>query len=172
MNLFRILIKLYRILLQIFYSIMLKKNLVHNKIVFSNNPFISRKNKISFKGSNVYIGHNCHIGANIEFASNIMVASNVSFVGGDHRFDDIGKTMINSGREALKTITIEDDVWIGHGSIIMQGIRICEGSIIAAGSVVTKDVNEYTIIGGNPAKFIKHRFSLEDLKKHKQIVGK
>lgn len=53
---------------------------------------------------------------------------------------------------------IEDGVWIGMRSQIMPGVRLGEGCVIAAGSVVVKDVEPYTIVGGNPAKFIKYRF--------------
>jgi acetyltransferase-like isoleucine patch superfamily enzyme len=55
-------------------------------------------------------------------------------------------------------IIVGDDVWIGVNSIINSGIKIGQGAIIASGSVVTKDVEPYAIVGGNPAKFIKYRF--------------
>jgi virginiamycin A acetyltransferase len=58
-------------------------------------------------------------------------------------------------------IIIEDEVWIGTNSTIMSGIRIGRGSVIAAGSVVVKDVAPFTIVGGNPAKFIKYRIPEE-----------
>lgn len=54
-------------------------------------------------------------------------------------------------------IIIEDEVWLGANSIILSGVTIGKGAIVAAGSVVTKDVPPYTIVGGNPAKFIKNR---------------
>lgn len=54
-------------------------------------------------------------------------------------------------------IIIDDDVWIGAGAIILTGVTIGKGSVIAAGSIVTKDVEPYTIVGGNPAKLIKKR---------------
>lgn len=56
---------------------------------------------------------------------------------------------------SAKGIVIEDDVWVGGGSIILPGVTIGQGSIIGAGSVVTKDVPSYTIVAGNPAQFIK-----------------
>jgi acetyltransferase-like isoleucine patch superfamily enzyme len=59
-------------------------------------------------------------------------------------------------------IVIEDDVWIGTNSIILSGVTIAQGTIIAAGSVVTKSTEPYSIIGGNPAKLIKKRFN-EDI---------
>jgi acetyltransferase-like isoleucine patch superfamily enzyme len=55
-------------------------------------------------------------------------------------------------------IIVEDDVWIGTNSIINSGIKIGRGAIVAAGSVVVKNVEPYAIVGGNPAKFIKYRF--------------
>lgn len=59
------------------------------------------------------------------------------------------------------SIIIEDEVWIGFGTIILSGVKIGKGSIIAAGSVVTKDIASYAIAGGNPAKVIKFRFNEE-----------
>ncbi|ELX11388.1 glycosyltransferase family 2 [Janthinobacterium sp. HH01] len=56
-------------------------------------------------------------------------------------------------------IVVEDDVWIGYQTLIMSGVTIGQGAIVAAGSVVTKSVAPYTIVGGNPARFIKHRFA-------------
>ena len=58
-------------------------------------------------------------------------------------------------------IVIGNDVWIGSNSVILSGVRIGNGSIIAGGSVVTRNVEPYTIVAGNPAKFIKARFSKE-----------
>ncbi len=56
-----------------------------------------------------------------------------------------------------------NDVWIGYGTTIMPGITIGDGAIIATKSVVTKDVEPYTIVGGNPAKSIRKRFSEEEI---------
>lgn len=55
-------------------------------------------------------------------------------------------------------IKICDDVWIGYGAVILSGITIGQGAIIAAGNIVTTNVPAYAIVGGNPAKFIKYRF--------------
>lgn len=56
-------------------------------------------------------------------------------------------------------IIVGDDVWIGYGAIVLSGIKIGQGAIVAAGSVVTKDVPPYAIVGGSPAKIIKYRFN-------------
>lgn len=55
-------------------------------------------------------------------------------------------------------VSIGNDVWIGDGALILSGVNIADGAVIAARSVVTKDVNAYEIVGGNPAKHIKYRF--------------
>lgn len=60
-----------------------------------------------------------------------------------------------------KPIKICNDVWIGHGAIILGGVTIGNGAIVAAGAVVTKDIPAYAIVGGNPAKILKYRFSEE-----------
>jgi maltose O-acetyltransferase len=116
---------------------------------------MSRKNKIKIK-DNFYMGNYCHLAANAEIGDNVMFGSFVALVGGDHKIDtDI--LMRFSGRDVLKTIVIEDNVWIGHGSIIMHGVKISSGAVVAAGSVITKDVEANRIVGGNPAKFIRYR---------------
>lgn len=99
----------------------------------------------------------------------VSIADDVKFIlGGNHQTDLItvfpiySKTVLNDPLKDAKTkglITIGDGVWIGSNSIILSGINIGEGSIIAAGSIVTKDVEPFSIVGGNPAKFIKFRIS-------------
>lgn len=60
-------------------------------------------------------------------------------------------------------IIVDDDVWIGYGATIMSGVHIGQGAVIAAGSIVTKDVPPYAIVGGVPAKVIKYRFDEETI---------
>lgn len=66
-------------------------------------------------------------------------------------------------------ITVCDDVWIGYGAIILSGVTIGQGAVVGAGSVVTKDVEPYSIVGGNPTKLIKYRFSKELIEEMKKI---
>ena len=73
-------------------------------------------------------------------------------------------------KEPQKSIPIiGNDVWIGMNSIIMRGVTIGDGAVIAAHSVVTKDIEPYSIVGGNPAKHIKYRFSKDIIEKLLQI---
>lgn len=119
-------------------------------------------------GNRVQFGLNCRIQCDIKFGNSILMASNVAFVGKDDHITNIpGQTIWNSGRGDSKKTHVGNDVWIGHGAIIIAGVTIGDGAIVAAGSVVTKDVLPCTIVGGNPAKFIKNRFnSDEEKEKH------
>lgn len=121
-------------------------------------------------GHKSFIGPECWLESKIKIGNFVMIAGRVAIVGGDHRFDVVGFPSIESGRSENKTVIIEDDVWIGHAAIIMHGLTIGEGAIIAAGAVVTKNVTPYSIVGGVPAKLIRMRFSDEDIKKHKQAL--
>jgi len=72
-------------------------------------------------------------------------------------------------REGSKSVTLEDDVWVGLNAIVLPGVTIGKGAIVGAGSVVTKDVPPYSIVGGVPAKVIKKRFSSEIIKELLEI---
>lgn len=72
-------------------------------------------------------------------------------------------------KEVAKTTIIGGDVWIGAKSIVMDGVRIGNGAIVAAGSVVTKDVPPYAVVGGVPAKVIKYRFPQEVIDRLEEI---
>ena len=115
-------------------------------------------------GDHVQFGSNCMIQCDIEFGNYVLVASNVSFVGkDDHLFYKVGTPIWNSGRGDSYKTYVGNDVWIGHGAIVMGGVRIGDGAIVAAGAVVTKDVPPCTIVGGVPAKVIKYRFESEEM---------
>ncbi len=118
--------------------------------------FISPQSNVDI-GQNFYMGNYCHIAAETEIGDDVLFASYVSLIGGDHKIDGINCLLRKSGKDELKKIIIEDDVWIGHGVIILQGVRISKGAVVAAGSVVTKNVSEKEVVGGNPAKLIRLR---------------
>lgn len=104
------------------------------------------------------IGERCVVPKNTIIGKYVMMAQDVHIVQNNHVFDDLEKPMCFQGspQERPQTI-IEDDCWIGVRTIMTPGHRIGKGSIIAAGAVVTKDVEPYSIMGGNPAKLIKKR---------------
>jgi len=130
----------------------------------------SPNKKILF-GNNVQIGGGSVINCDIEFGNNILVAQQVSFIGRrDHIYNIIGRTLWDSPHGVIETTKVEDDVWIGHGSIILSGVVIGKGSIVAAGSVVSKNVEPYSIVGGNPAKILKKRFTTEEIILHEKKI--
>lgn len=113
-------------------------------------------------GHHVQLGPHCHVSADIHFGNYVLCAAHVSFIGkNEHRFDCVGQTVWESPRGHDNPTIVGNDVWIGHGATIIGGVRIGDGAVVAAGSVVTKDIPEMTIVGGNPAKVIKSRFNSE-----------
>lgn len=86
-----------------------------------------------------------------------MIASRASFIGRDHSLSLPGPMYQSYCSDSVHPTIVESDVWIGFGAIIMNGVRLSVGSVIAAGSVVTKDVPAYAIVGGNPATVIRYR---------------
>lgn len=104
-------------------------------------------------GENFYAGFNCTIldVAEVRIGSNCLIAPNVGIYTTGHDINPLSRHK----KGFAKPITIGDNVWIGGNCVILGGIKIGDNSIIAAGSVVTKDVAKNTIFGGNPAKKIK-----------------
>jgi virginiamycin A acetyltransferase len=112
-----------------------------------------------FIGDKLIIGKFCQIAANVIF---IMNGANHALEGfSTFPFKIFGKEWENVplNSKSKGDTVIGNDVWIGYGAVIMPGIKIGDGAIIASCSVVTKDVEPYTIVGGNPAKLIRNRFS-------------
>ena len=140
----------------------------HNLVVPVNQPPIDKIHigkqtygpldvMFSNKENHLYIGNYCSLAANVKFLPS-----------GDHPTNRIStypfRTHCISGElEALSKgdIVVDDDVWIGYGSIILSGVHIGQGAVVAAGAVVNKDVPPYAIVGGVPAKVIRYRFSPE-----------
>jgi acetyltransferase-like isoleucine patch superfamily enzyme len=108
-------------------------------------------------GEKVFIGHACEFVCNtkIVIGNNCLIASKCTINDTGHEFNR--NANINLQSITSKEIIIEDDVWIGTSCIILQGVTIGKGSIIAAGSVVNKSVPSFEIWGGVPAHFIKNR---------------
>ena len=132
------------------------------------NGFVRVMPGVEFVRFDIEIGHNVQFGkstlvsCDITFGNNVLIASGVSFIDKmDHDFSVVGTPMWNTGRRPSEKTIIGSDVWIGAGSIILAGVKVGDGAIIAAGSVVTKDVQSCEIWGGVPARKIKNRFNTE-----------
>lgn len=107
--------------------------------------------------NNVFIGSGCHfnIGRQIKIGSDTMIAAGCSFIDNDHGSEK-GKLLREQGGK-FGPISIEEDCWLGANCIILKGVNIGKGAIVAAGAVVNKSVPEYEIWGGVPAKKIGER---------------
>ncbi|RKD25322.1 maltose O-acetyltransferase [Caminicella sporogenes DSM 14501] len=108
-------------------------------------------------GENSGLGINCRVSGPLKIGKNVMMGPEVMIYTSNHKIDDVNIPMIFQGDTPKELVEIEDDVWIGARAIILPGVKIGKGSVIAAGAVVTKDVPPYAVVGGNPAKIIKFR---------------
>ena len=131
----------------------------------------SPNRRVAF-GHRVQLGVRCTIQTDVSFGDSVLVAGEVAFLGRhDHRIDAVGKTVWGSGRGENLGIVVQDDVWIGWRAIILDGVTIGRGAVVAAGAVVTRSVNPYSIVAGVPAKEIASRFSNEESRQHESALG-
>lgn len=141
---------------------------------FVDKTFIATKNcrisKDFVAGAYSFVGPNSNIYPKVSIGKYTMLANDVRILGGDHYYKNVDLPIIFSGRDELRPTIIGDDVWIGAYSIIMTGVKIGNGVIVAAGSVVTKDLAPYGVYGGIPAKLIKMRFTEEEIVKHEEML--
>lgn len=111
-------------------------------------------------GDNSGIGSYCELYGEISIGKDIMMAPHVIILARNHEFKDTKIPMRLQGFQEMKPVIIGDDVWIGTRCIILPGVEIGKGSIIAAGSIVTKSVKPFSIVAGVPAKYVKDRRDL------------
>lgn len=129
-------------------------------------------------GNHVVIGsHSIFLSANakIYIGNYVFLGPHVLIATGNHRTDIIGEYMYNVKDKLPENdadVIIENDVWIGMGSIILKGVHIGRGAIIGAGSVVTKDIAPYEIYVGNSEVRCFQRFTPDEIKKHENIIKK
>lgn len=115
-------------------------------------------------GDNVGIAQNCFIQVRgfVSIGSNVMFGPNVSIFSENHGFEKTDVPMIGQAT-TRKGVVIEDDVWLGTQSVILDGVNIGKGSIVAAGAIVNISVPPYSIVAGVPAKIIKSRVITSDI---------
>jgi acetyltransferase-like isoleucine patch superfamily enzyme len=112
----------------------------------------------------ISIGHHSAFGPHVAIyglgsaciGNYVAIAAHSTVVASNHNFSD-RKTYIRLQGSTGKGISIEDDVWIGSNCVILDGVTIGKGSVVAAGAIVNKNVAPYTVVGGVPARFIKER---------------
>lgn len=132
-------------------------------------------------GPRVVIGSNAWIACNGSIGEGVLISSYVGIVGKyDHDSKDLGRYISESRwlydadappRDARHAVHIEDDVWIGFGVTILSGVRIGRGAIVAAGAIVVRDVEPYTVVAGNPAHEKARRLSNDEITRHEQMLN-
>lgn len=162
-----------------------KKNNSHNRTSIGK---ITNINLYEFiKTGRVLIGKNTYGRINIDYSgeknekliigSYCSISNKANFLlGGEHTYTNLSTYPFKAKLFGEKfeggskgPIIIKDDVWIGDRAFILSGVTIGQGAIVAAGSVVVKDIPPYSIVGGNPAKIIKYRFDESIIEKLLQI---
>lgn len=123
------------------------------KITVKNNADISPYIEIGYDSE---LGTRCMIHSNVILGDNVIMGPDVKIYARNHKFEDLEVPIQYQGKHYLRT-EIGNDVWIGANAIITAGVKVGNHVVIAAGSVVTKEIPDFAVIGGVPAKIIKYR---------------
>lgn len=132
-------------------------NMIPENCAFANRTILGFRTTLgtnNYFGGKVILGKYCQIGRDVAFHPTNHPITHLTTYINRQLFDGELKNL-----KTEKIIKVGNDVWIGHGVIILAGVEIGDGAILAAGAVVTKNVEPYTIVVGNPAKPIRKRFS-------------
>lgn len=139
----------------------------------------------SYTFDTIYLGDSVSIGigavlwavapASISIGDKTMLGPYVSIIAGDHVIDQLGRFMadVNVKRPGDDLpVAVDKDVWIGAHVTVLKGVRIGRGAVVAAGAVVTRDVEPYAIVAGVPARPVRRRFSDEQIAEHEALLSR
>ncbi len=160
---------------------------IRKKVVYGEGLHVGRRTRIwapsrIIIGENVYIGKDVSIECNCRIGDYVLVANRVAFVGRlDHDFRRVGVPVrfspwVGGNHDTEQEagmddeVVVESDVWLGYGVIVLTGVNIGRGSVIAAGSVVTRDIPPYSIAAGVPARVIGQRFDDAEISEHEYRI--
>jgi acetyltransferase-like isoleucine patch superfamily enzyme len=111
-------------------------------------------------GARTFVGISNVLIGPLRIGNDVIIAQNVVFSGLNHGYDDLTKPIKDQPCTTAE-IVVEDEAWIGANAVITAGVRIGKHAVVAGGSVVTKDVPPYSVVGGNPARILK-QYNAED----------
>lgn len=130
-------------------------------------------------GDDVLVGPGAYISAvnaDVRIGSKVMLSPFVAIIAGNHNTAVLGRYMrdvYDKRPEDDQSVTIADDVWVGTRAIILKGVTVGRGSVVAAGAVVTRDVGPYEIVAEVPAARLRMRFSAEEVAAHeRELYGR
>ncbi len=138
--------------------------------VCGKNCFFSPRRRVVI-GNRVFIGPGAYVVADLTIGDDVLFGPQVMILGGDHQFRIPGKVIRDSGAAPMVPVVIGDDCWVGARTLILKGVTVGTGSIVAASSLVLKDVEPFSIVGGQPAKVIGRRFEGEMMQEHLRILA-
>ena len=107
-------------------------------------------------GNHSELGTRCMVQSNVQLGDHVIMGPDVKIYSRNHKFDRLDVPISEQGKNYFHT-TIGNDVWLGANVIVTAGCTIGDHAVVAAGAVVTKDVPEYAVVGGIPAKILKYR---------------
>ena len=125
-------------------------------------------------GDDTYVGPGAYISAvntTVTIGRKVMLSPHVAIVAGDHNTSVLGRFMrdVYEKRETDDLpVVVSDDVWIGTRAIILKGVTIGRGAVVAAGAIVTRDVPPYAVVAGVPARLVHMRFDPEQIERHER----
>ena len=108
-------------------------------------------------GNRSGIGINCEIYGPVDIGDDVMMGPECIVYTSGHKYDRLDITMMEQGSSVIRPVRIGNDVWLGRRVMVMPGVKIGNGCVIGAGAVVTKDIPDYSVAVGVPAKVIKKR---------------
>lgn len=126
-------------------------------VVVREGVHIDRPSRLTL-GNNVSINRRCVINANggITIGDDVLIGPNVILYSQNHRFGEVAMLIRDQGYDQAP-VTIERNVWIASGVVVLPGVTIGEGSVIGAGSIVTRDIPAWSVAVGNPARVVRNR---------------
>lgn len=128
-----------------------------NKIYLDDNVEVRNRTKeLLVIDSGVSINRNTVIRGKVHIGCDCSIAPNCMIVGTNHRFTDLDINIKDQGN-TIKGVEIQSNVWIGANSVVLDGVTIGHGTVIGAGSIVTKNIPPYSVAVGNPCRVIKSR---------------
>ncbi len=131
---------------------------IADRVFVGRNSILSCKNGDIILEEGVNIGFNCEVfsGSSVSIGRNSLLAGYCYVIGGGHEFENIDRP-IQEQLGVSKGVTIEEDVWLGAGTMVLDGVRIGSQTVVGAGSVVTSDLPPRSVVAGTPARVLRSR---------------